>query len=45
MAFSAFRALLKSDREQGTDLSKTGSINVIYDYVDDNVVVKCEYRK
>ncbi len=44
-AFSAFRALQRQDKLEGTNLIQSGSINIIYQYDNNgNVSVVCEYR-
>ncbi|MFQ6724532.1 MAG: cell division protein FtsQ/DivIB [Clostridia bacterium] len=44
-AFSALRALQKSDRDNSTSLVTTGSINVEYEYDSNgNARIKCDYR-
>lgn len=44
-AFSALRSLQAKDRDEGSTLSQSGSINVIYTYDDNNnASIVCEYR-
>ncbi|MBO5909921.1 MAG: hypothetical protein J6Q15_00275, partial [Clostridia bacterium] len=45
MALSAFRTLQQKDGRDGTNLTQSGSINVIYTYDnDDNQNLICEYK-
>jgi len=45
MAFSAFRSLQQTDRLEGSSLTQSGSINVIYNYdTENNQSIICEYR-